>query len=84
MYARLPVVAVPIAGVTEMVDSNSAFLAVVRTRAGLADALRAAAKSEQFRNKIAAAARTRFDRKMSSRSYSASVLRFLDRIVQAN
>lgn len=83
MFLKLPVVTVPIAGVTELVSQQSAYVALSRDKESLAVALAHAISSPDLRRKRAENAKRDFDLNMSPDVYRENVLGFVDGVLQS-
>ena len=81
MFVGLPIVTVPIAGVTEMVNEQSAFIATSRNRESLQEALTEAVSDFSLRRSKAASAKRDFNVSMSPEVYNENVLAFIDKIL---
>lgn len=81
MFVGLPIVTVPIPGVTEMVGQRTAFVAEERDEKSLKVALLEALKDPGLRANKAAGAKRDFSLHMSPKQYEASVLAFVDSVL---
>lgn len=81
MFVGLPIVTVPIAGVTELVNEQTAFIATVRNRESLQAALSEAVRNIELRRTKAERAKRDFNSEMSPEGYKANILAFVDSIL---
>ena len=81
MCVGLPIVTVPIAGVTELVNEQTAFIATVRNRESLQAALSEAVRNIELRRTKAERAKRDFNSEMSPEGYKENILAFVDSIL---
>lgn len=79
MFVGLPIVTVPIAGVIELVNEQTAFIATCRNRESLQEALTEAVSDFSLRRSKAASAKRDFNTNMSPEAYKENVLAFIEK-----